>query len=88
MTITLADPRITLWERRKTTLEKLAALRMYRGALCGCTRCGDADRIEELDSLIAQAIKWISVCNDRICDAAQVGLSTKDPGDSVRNPGA
>ena len=72
MTTTLLDPRLALWEQRRTTLVKLAELRMFRGALCGCTRCGDADRIEELDSLVERAVEQIAELNDRICDAAQV----------------
>ena len=87
MTTTLADPRLTLWRQRKVTLVKLAELRMWRGALCGCQRCNDSDRIEELDSLIAQAVEWIGACNDRICDAAQVELSTARPPDASTSNG-
>ena len=30
--LTLTDPRLTLWERRKVTLAKLATLRTYRAS--------------------------------------------------------
>ena len=69
MTITLVDPQITLWQQRRTTLVKLAELRMFRGALCGCTRCNDSDRIEELDAMIHRAVEAVDEMNDRITDA-------------------
>ena len=72
MTTTLLDPRLALWRQRKVTLEKLATLRMYRASICGLPCCNDADRIEELDSLIERAVEQIAALNDRICDAAQV----------------
>ena len=55
MTTTLLDPRLALWRQRKVTTEKLATLRMYRASMCGCSRCNDSDRIEELDALIHRA---------------------------------
>jgi hypothetical protein len=67
MTTTLLDPRIALWQQRRTTLVKLAELRMWRGALCGCQRCNDSDRIEELDALIRRAVEAVDEMNDRIC---------------------
>jgi len=66
MTTTLLDPRLTLWERRKVTLEKLATLRTYRASLCGCARCGDSDRIEELDALIRRAVESVDEMNNKI----------------------
>ena len=69
-TQTLTDPRLALWRRRKVTLEKLATLRMFRGALCGCTRCNDSDRIEELDALIHRAVEGVDKITNRICERA------------------
>ena len=68
MTITLVDPRLALWQRRKVTIEKLATLRMYRASQCGCQRCNDSDRIEELDALIKRAVEAVDKMNDKICE--------------------
>jgi len=68
MTMTLLDPRVALWQQRRTTLVKLAELRMFRGALCGCPNCGDSDRIEELDALIHRAVEAVDKMNDKICE--------------------
>jgi hypothetical protein len=66
-TTTLADPRPALWQQRRTTLVKLAELRMFRGALCGCLRCNDSDRIEELDAMIHRAVEAVDDLSNRIC---------------------
>ena len=76
MTTTLADPRTALWQRRKVTTEKLAMLRMYRASLCGCQRCNDADRIEELDALIHRAVEAVDKLNDQICEREPCTRST------------
>ena len=68
MNTTLADPRVALWQQRKTAVEKRALLAMYRGALCGCSRCNDSDRIEELGALIARATEAIAELSNRICE--------------------
>ena len=65
---TLTDPRTALWERRKVTTEKLATLRAYQGALCGCDRCNDSDRIEELGALITRATEAIAELGNQICE--------------------
>ena len=75
MTTTLADPRLMLWQQRRTTLVKLAELRMFRGALCGCQRCNDSDRIEELDALIRRAVEAVDEMNDRICTRADTATT-------------
>ena len=69
MLTTLTDPRLALWQQRRTTLVKLAELRMFRASLCGCTRCNDSDRIEELDAMIHRAVEAVDEMNDRITDA-------------------
>jgi len=74
MTTTLLDPRVALWERRKVTLAKLATLRMYRASMCGCQRCNDADRIEELDALIRRAVEAVDEMNNKI--AVHASLTT------------
>ena len=72
MTTTLLDPRLALWQQRRATLVKLAELRMWRGALCGCTHCNDSDRIEELDALIRRAVEAVDEMNNRICERASL----------------
>jgi len=76
MTTTLTDPRLMLWQQRRTTLVKLAELRMFRGALCGCQRCGDSDRIEELDALIHRAVEAVDEITNRICEREPCTRST------------
>lgn len=68
MTTALLDPRQALWQQRKATTEKLATLRMYQGTLCGCLRCNDSDRIEELAALIARATEAVNDLGNRICE--------------------
>ena len=68
--LTATDPRVTLWQQRKVAVEKRALLAMYLGTLCGCTRCNDADRIEELGALIARATEAIAELSNRICERA------------------
>jgi len=76
MTTTLLDPRLALWQQRRTTLVKLAELRMWRGALCGCQRCNDSDRIEELDALIHRAVEGVDKITNRICEREPCTPST------------
>ena len=68
MTTTLANPRLALWDLRKAVVEKRALLVMYQGTLCGCSRCNDADRIEELGALIVRATEAITELGNRICE--------------------
>jgi len=56
----MADPRLHAWQQRKIAVEKLALLRMYAHTLCGCTRCNDTDRIEELAALITRAVEAVA----------------------------
>ena len=65
---TLTDPRTALWERRKVTTEKLATLTLYRATLCGCDRCHDSDRIEEMGALSARATEAINELGNQICE--------------------
>ena len=71
MTTTLLDPRLELWERRHLEQQRVATLRIYRASICGLACCHDADKGEELDSLIAQAIERIDEMNDRICQRVE-----------------
>ena len=64
---TLTDPRLHAWTQRRVALDKLALMRVYRASICGCQRCGDADRIEELDALITRAVEAIAELSDQIC---------------------
>ena len=76
MTTTLLDPRLALWRQRKVTLEKLATLRMYRASMCGCQRCNDSDRIEELDAMIRRAVEAVDEITNRICEREPCTHST------------
>jgi hypothetical protein len=62
---TLTDPRTAAWQRRRIEIDRLGTLRVFRGSCCGCSRCRDAERIEELDSLIKQTLERIAVLTDR-----------------------
>jgi len=68
------DPRHDAWQQRKIAVEKLALLRMYQGALSGCQRCGDAERIEELRALVARAVEAVAeltgLCSTRPISAS------------------
>ena len=68
----MPDPRLHAWQQRKIAVEKLALLRLYRHSMCGCLRCGDADRIEELDALIARAVEAVDELTDAITDGVRV----------------
>jgi len=71
--MTLTDPGLLdAWKQRKVAVEHLALLRLYRHSLCGCSRCGDADRIEELDALIARAVEAVDELTDAITDGVRV----------------
>ena len=69
MVTTLID-RGTLWEQRRTTIMKLATLRVFRCTLCGCPQCNDSDRIEELEALITRAALAVNELTNRICEAS------------------
>ena len=68
MTTTLANPRLALWDLRKAVVRKRALLEMYRSTLCGCSRCNDSDRIEELGALIQRATEAIADLGNQICE--------------------
>ena len=68
MTTALADTKVALWGQRKTAMTKRATLALFRGTLCGCTQCGDSDRIEEIDALITRATEAIDELGNRICE--------------------
>ena len=67
MTTTMADPRLDAWKRRRIELDRLATFRLYRSSICGLSCCNDADKAEELDSLIKDCLQRIAVLEDRIC---------------------
>lgn len=68
MTTTLADPKVALWGQRRAAMTKRATLVMFRGTLCGCSRCNDSDRIEEIDALICRATQAIDELGNRYCE--------------------
>jgi len=70
----MSDLRQDAWTQRKVAVEKAALLRMYRASLCGCTRCNDADRIEELDALITRAVEAIAELSE-VCATMPVLVS-------------
>lgn len=66
MTTTL-DRRPALCAARRHQLDLLAMNRAARQAVCGCSRCGDQDRGQELDVLIKVGLARIREIEDRIC---------------------
>jgi hypothetical protein len=68
MDATLTDRRPRLWTIRVNEKERLAWHRLERTLICGCIRCGDADRGERLDELITVSIARIAKLGDQICE--------------------
>ena len=60
------------WGQRRVALDKLALMRVYRASICGCLRCGDLDRAEELDALIARCVEAVDELTDAITDGVLV----------------
>jgi len=67
MDTTLTDRRPALWAARLHEQERLAWHRLNRHMICGCTRCGDADRRERLDELITVCLARIADLEEQIC---------------------
>ena len=65
---TMTTPRLAAWQQRRALQVKVAQLQVYRGTLCGCVRCNDANLIEEMGTRIAQATKAISDLGDQMCE--------------------
>ena len=63
------------WGQRRVALDKLALMRVYRASICGCLRCGDLDRAEELDALIARCVEAVDELTDAITDGVLVSAS-------------
>lgn len=68
------DPRPRARTQRRSALDKLALMRVYRASICGCPSCGDADRIEELDALIARAVEAVQELTE-VCATRPVLVS-------------
>jgi len=66
------DPRFALRQQRRAALDKLALMRVYRASICGCLRCNDLDRAEELDALIARAVEAVQELTDAITDGVRI----------------
>jgi len=70
---TLTDPGLLdAWGQRRVALDKLACLRVWRASICGCLRCNDLDRAEELDALIARCVEAVDELTDAITDGVRV----------------
>jgi len=68
-TTTLTErPMLTLWTARRHEQDQLAMNKGARQAVCGCSRCGDQDRGQELDYLIRRGLARISEIEDKITD--------------------
>jgi len=67
MTITTTDRRVMLCDQRRHELDRIALYQVQRRAICGCTRCADDDKGEELDALITRALANVAECEDLIC---------------------
>jgi len=72
---TLTDRRPALWVARRHQLDLLAMNRAARSAVCGCTRCGDQDRGQELDVLITLSLARIDEISNQICDVLRVSAA-------------
>jgi hypothetical protein len=59
---------LDLWTIRRNEKERLAWHRLELALICGCTRCGDADRGDQLTEMISVCVKRIAQLEDRICD--------------------
>jgi hypothetical protein len=53
---------------RRAHQDRVAMLRIARANICGCDRCGDADRGHELDVLIQLSIERVAELSDQITD--------------------
>ena len=69
MNATLADPRLTLWQTRATTIRQLTAMRVERAHTCGCRACGDGDN-GSLDARIRVAVAQVATLTEQILEAS------------------
>ena len=65
MNATLADPRLTLWQTRATTIRQLTAMRVQRAHTCGCRACGDGDN-GSLDARIKITAKQVADMTEQL----------------------
>jgi len=70
MTITTTDRRVMLCTQRRHELDRIALMQVQRRAICGCDRCHDDDKGEELDALIRRALENVAQCEELICERA------------------
>lgn len=68
MLTVLADRRPALCAARRHEQDRLALHQTARSAVCGCIRCGDEDRGQELDYLIRLSLARIGQLTDRILE--------------------
>ena len=70
MITTLADPRLTLWQTRATTIRDLAAMRVQRAHRCGLPCCADHETNNgSLDARIKITAKQVATLTERILEA-------------------
>ena len=71
MNATLADPRLTLWQTRATTIRQLAAMRVERAHQCGLPCCADHETNNgSLDARIRVAVAQVATLTERILEAS------------------
>jgi len=64
----MGDPVLIVAQRRKIAQDKIVALQMQRKAVCGCERCGDFDRLEDLRVRIQVEAERVAELSDQITD--------------------
>ena len=67
MVTTLADPRLTLWQTRATTIRDLAAMRVQRAHRCGLPCCADHETNNgSLDARIKITAKQVADMTEQL----------------------
>jgi len=67
------DPRFDLWANWEAERARLVMYQRQRANVCGCTRCDDHDRAEELDHLIRKSRELMADAADFILDLTEGG---------------
>lgn len=64
--------RETLRQYRLYEKDRLAELRASRAKVCGCWRCGDADKGAEVDTLIRKSVELLDAATNKLCERESV----------------
>jgi hypothetical protein len=71
----MAMDRKALWLQRRQETERLVQLRASRAKVCGCLRCGDADKAMEFDTLIRQSVTLLDAATNKLCERELVSTA-------------